>query len=229
MVQSLKIDEGVFNKIPGLVVITGFFDVSTPQPQRIANYLTSSWGKLGQAVREKGVKKHPHIEMWRDALRSAGVPLKKCPSSIEAIAKRTIKSDIPFSINPIVDTYNAISMDLVLPFGAYDVDQLDGSLSLRLCEHPEPFMPLGGGRQEETVVGEIVYADDADILTRHFLWRQAEKGKITDTTRRCVFVCELLASLGKDTILSAKSLIKEKIDTILGASMRDLAIMRSED
>jgi len=226
MVESLRIAEGITAKIPGLVIIVGLLDVGTPQTQLISRYLASSWQKLSDAVQDSGIKKHPHIEMWRKVLRRAGVPLKKCPPSIEAIAKRTTKSDSPFSINPVVDTYNAISMDMVLPFGAFDLDQLDGSLALRICGQPEPFTPLGGVRQEETVVGEIVYADDADILTRHFLWRQAEKGKISGASRRCVFICELLSSMGEDTIQHTKKLIEEKFSSLLGGTLRDVVILR---
>lgn len=169
MGAPLIISDDVAKRIPGLVVIAGILDMGAPHSRLISHYLASSWNKLSSAAREDGHKSHPHIAQWREALRRAGVPLKKYPPSIEAIAKRTMKSDIPFSINPIVDTYNAISMDLVLPFGAYDLDQLDGTLVLRVCKQAEPFTPLGGGQREETVEGEIVYADNAEILTRHFL------------------------------------------------------------
>jgi len=227
MIEPLHISDEVTKKLPGLVVIAGFLDVGSIQTQLISGYLTSSWNKLGTAVREHGGHKaHPHIQQWREALRRAGVSLKKCPPSIEAIAKRTAKSDSPFSINPVVDTYNGISMDLVLPFGAYDLDQLDGPLCLRVCEQPESFTPLGGGKPEETVVGEIVYADDADILTRHFLWRQADKGKITDGSRRFVFVCELIESMGEDTIRSAKGLIEEQFSSLLGGTLSNIVILR---
>ena len=219
----LHISDRVSERIPGLVIIAGVLEVKAPQAAQVSRYLSASWKNLGNAVREHGVKTHPHIEMWRSALRSAGVPLKKCPPSIEAIAKRTTKSDSPFSINPIVDTYNALSMDLVLPFGAFDLEQLEGSLALRVCEQPEPFTSLGGGPREETTAGEIVYADDVDILTRHFLWRQAEKGKITGASKRCVVICELLAEMGEETVQSAKNLIKEKFSSVLGGTL--LAMM----
>ena len=226
MVEPLSISDDVAKKIPGLVIIAGIIEMGEPQTQLVSRYLISSWKKLRNSAREHGYKTHPFIKQWREALRRAGVPLKKCPPSIEAIAKRTTKSDTPFAINSIVDTYNAISMDLVLPFGAYDLDQLDGSLALRVCERPEPFIPLGGGKQEETMAGEIVYTDDADILTRHFLWRQADKGKITDSSKRCVFVCELLASMGEETIHSAKSLIEEKFCLLLAGTLSEVVVLR---
>lgn len=222
----LSVSDGIAVRIPGLVIIAGILEVHTPRTESVARYLGDSWDKLSKAVLQQGVKTHPHIEKWRAALRHAGVPLKKCPPSIEAIAKRTTKSDSPFFINPIVDAYNAISMDLVLPFGAFDLDQIDGSLTLRVCENAEPFTPLGGGPPEETVTGEIVYADDANILTRHFLWRQAEKGKITGASKQCIFVCELLNAMGEDIVQCAKALIEEKFRTVLGGTVRGVVILR---
>jgi len=85
MVEPLRIAEGVADKIPGLAIIAGFLDVAAPQTQPISRYLASSWQKLSTAVRDNGVKKHPHIEQWRAALRRAGVPLKKCPPSIQKV------------------------------------------------------------------------------------------------------------------------------------------------
>lgn len=227
MTEPLRISEDVYQKIPELIIIAGILEIGAPQTDLISRYLISSWSKLAEAVREHGYKTHPLIAQWREALRNAGVPLKKCPPSIEAIAKRTTKSESPFSINPIVDTYNAISMDLVLPFGAYDIEQFDGELSLRVCHGPEPFTPLGGGEQEQTEVGEIIYADNSDVLTRHFLWKQAEKGKITAESARCVFLCELLISMGEESILRAKTLIEEKFSSLLGATVTELSVLKS--
>jgi DNA/RNA-binding domain of Phe-tRNA-synthetase-like protein len=100
------------------------------------------------------------------------------------------------------------------------------SCALRVCEQPESFTPLGGGPQEETVLGDIVYADDAEILTRHFLWRQAEKGKITGASKRCVVICELLAAMGEETLQSSKSLIEDKFCSVLGGTLSGVAVLR---
>ena len=226
MTEPLLIAENVREKIRGLIIITGVLEVGSPNSSLISEYLNSSWQKLAEAVRQHGYKTHPLIAQWREALRSAGVPLKRCPPSIEAIAKRTTKSNRPFSINPIVDVYNAISMDLLLPLGAYDVGQLDGGLSLRVCSAPEPFSPLGGGEPEQTEVGEIVYADRSDILTRHFLWRQAEKGKITSNSRKFVFLCELLDSMGGQMVATARSLVEEKFPSLLGGTLSEVTILK---
>jgi len=221
---NFVISKDVFDKIPGLIVISGLLKVGKPAKEAISSYLNDSWRKISQEVSKQGYKNYPLIAQWREALRGAGVPLKRCPPSIEAIAKRATKINTPFSINPVVDTYNAISMELVLPFGAFDTTQLDGSLYLRVSNGHEPFVPLGSGEPQETEEGEIVYADTSDILTRHFLWRQAEKGKITEQSTECMFLCELLESMGEQTLQKATRLIEDRFFSLLDGSLRDVTI-----
>ena len=96
------ISEEVFERIPGLIIISGILEVGRPAKEAISSYLKQSWRKLSQEVAEEGYKTHPFIAQWREALRNAGVPLKKSPPSIEAIAKRAKKAGDPFSINPTI-------------------------------------------------------------------------------------------------------------------------------
>lgn len=224
---KLTIAPEVFEKIPSLIIITGSTLVRTSNDPVIAEYLSKSYSQLCVEVNNHGYKTHPLISSWRDALIKARIPVKKFPPSIEAMAKRTISSDTPFTINPIVDTYNAISMDLILPFGAYDIDQLDGDLQLRLSSGGEQFRGLGSQESEQTVEGEIVYADDSDVLTRQFLWRQSEKGKILDSTKNIIFVCELLESMGKELVEKSHQLILEKFRTLLNAEVTNLLVLKS--
>lgn len=224
--NKLEIQPEVFQRIPSLIVITGFVEIGSPNVSAVADYLNASWANLANGVKQHGYKNHPMVLQWRDALTKANVPINNFPPSIEAIAKRTEKVDKPFSINPIVDTYNAISMDLALPFGAYDADQLNGNLKLRVSPGGENFFGLGAKEQEQTLSSEIVYSDDDTILTRHFLWRQSDKGKILDSTKNIVFVCELLEEMGEETLNKAVSLIKDKFKELLSADIKEINILK---
>ena len=95
-------------------------------------------------------------------------------------------------IHPIVDCYNALSLDLKLPFGAFDVQQIAGGLELRMSDGGEGFLAIGCEKVELTHAGELVYADREAILTRHFLWRQAERARVSAETKECILLCELL-------------------------------------
>jgi len=226
MDTTLEISSEVYQVIPGLVVISGFLEPGTPDREGISSYLRESWVKLADEVERHGLFTHPRIAPWVEALEGAGVPVKKFPLSILAMGKRASKIRDPFSINPIVDTYNAISMDLLVPGGAYDLSQMDGGLGLRLSMGGEEFLPIGNGKLSHTVSGEIVYSDEVSVLTRMFLWQQSDKAKVSDSSRRLVFVFELLDTLGGDLVTETCAVIEEKFSTLLGGKVHGLSVQR---
>src|SRR4029077_18553358 len=123
-----------------------------------------------------------------------------------------------------VDAYNALSMNLILPLGAYDVDELSGNLHLRTAQEGESFTALGGSSNEPTIASEIIYADDSDVLTRQFLWRQSEKAKITENTKQFLFVCELLQSMGSEVQAHAEKLIATKFKEFFDVEIQNFTI-----
>src|SRR5688500_242350 len=121
MDKRLIVAPEIYERIPGLVVLSGVVDVTQPNAGQIKDYLQEGCQDLRKEVLETGYKTQPRIAQWREALIGARIPVKAYPPSIEAIAKRAMSVPTPFSISPIVDAYNAMSMELVLPLGAFDL------------------------------------------------------------------------------------------------------------
>jgi len=226
MTKALHISSEVYDKIPNLIIVSGKLEIGTPDQEDIQSYLKNSWDNLTKEIERHGHSSHPLIAQWRKALQEAKVSVKKFPPSIQALAKRTQGFDTPFSINPIVDTYNAISMDLVLPGGAYDLPQLDGGLQLRVSKGGEPFSAIGKNENNPTITGEIVYSDDVEVITRQFLWQQADKGKITESTENLVFVFELLSDMGQEVLDNTVRTVKDQFSNLLNGEISDLYIHR---
>ena len=226
MEKALDIASHVYDMLPNLVVISGFLEPRDPDKESISAYLNESWIRLAEEVEKHGLITHPRIAPWMKALQAAGILVKKHPFSILAMGKRASKTRAPFSINPIVDTYNAISMDLINPGGAYDMDQMTGSLKLRLSDGGEVFQPLGNGKVSHTLPGEIVYSDESDVLTRMFLWQQSDKAKIANSSKKLVFVFELLDEMGQGLVNDACRKIEEKFMSLLEAKVYGVSIQR---
>ena len=117
-------------------------------------------------------------------------------------------------------------MSLVLPGGAYDVPQLEGGLQLRVSEGGEAVNAIGKTENNTTIPGEIVYSDDIEVITRQFLWQQADKGKITDSTKNVVFVFELLTDMGQAVLDKTVNTIEEKFSVLLNGEISNLYIHR---
>ena len=69
------------------------------------------------ALAGTNVTDHPHIHCWREAYRSFGAKPKKYLSSIENLVRRTLEGEPIRPILPLVDIYNAVSLEHLLPVG----------------------------------------------------------------------------------------------------------------
>jgi DNA/RNA-binding domain of Phe-tRNA-synthetase-like protein len=136
---------------------------------------------------------HPHIVAWRAAYGSFGAKPSRFRCSAEALIRRALAGELP-PVNRIVDLYNAVSVEHVLPVGGEDRDRLIGNDVLRFADGSEPFEANEAG---ELVVthpepGEVVWADDHGVTCRRWNWRQCARTALTEKVERAFFVVDAL-------------------------------------
>jgi DNA/RNA-binding domain of Phe-tRNA-synthetase-like protein len=168
-------------------------EVEAPQ---LAAAWEEAWVEARDEARPYGnAQSHPRIQPWRDRFRALGVSPKEFPSSIEALLRRTLKGSDPFTINPMVDFYNTVSLHHTVPAGGFDLEHINGPLELRRTRVDDTFLAMDAETPLTVPDGEVAYADGTTILTRHFVWRQARAGLITASTRSVFLVSEVLGEL----------------------------------
>ena len=224
--KLFSVSTEVYNKLPGFILISGLIEVGTVNEPAIKDYLKQSWEGLKQKIANADSVENKRIQSWNETLKAAGVKIKDFPPSIQSISKRASKGGEVFSVNPIVDAYNAISMELALPFGAYDVTELGENLQFRLSAGGEEFIAIGTSENEPTLPGEIVLCDDKGVLTRMFIWRQSGRSKITTASKKFAFVCELLNTMDPGLQEKAKELIIQKMEALIGAKFSEVSIQQ---
>jgi DNA/RNA-binding domain of Phe-tRNA-synthetase-like protein len=126
---------------------------------------------------------HPHVRAWRQAFTRLGIPASKYPSSIESLVRRALKGGAFPRINPMVDLYNSVSLEFLVPVGGHDLAPIEGDIFLGFARGGEPFIPIEGGEEERADKDEVVYKDARAVLTRRWVWRQSNKDKVTADTR----------------------------------------------
>ena len=95
----------------------------------------------------------------RALYRRFGVdPTRHRPSS-EALLRRVRKGDGLPRLNSLVDVANLLSLRLQVPVGLYDLDRVQGGLTLRLGGPGEGY--AGIGKEHVNVEGRICVADEA--------------------------------------------------------------------
>jgi DNA/RNA-binding domain of Phe-tRNA-synthetase-like protein len=192
------VEPDIFDRFPNMclaVVVAHGIDNQADRPE-IEERWQETWADAAAKAAAYGnAQSHPHVQLWRERFREQGISGKQFPSSIEALLRRALKGNAPIYINPLVDFYNTISSRHIVPAGGFDLDQIHGPLELRLSHSGDTFMALDEDLPQAVPPGEIAYADGQTILTRHFVWRQAKTGLITQSTRSVFLVSEVLGKL----------------------------------
>lgn len=149
--------------------------------------------------------------IWRETYKSFGSKPSKYLCAVEALLSRTLKGqDLP-TINQIVDLYNALSIDRMLPIGGEDWDCLKSDLTLRLAIGNEPFITSHGGKEviNYPKPGEVIWADKEGVTCRRWNWRQCRRTALTVDTRNAYFVLDRLSPYPVDSLIDAGNKLTE--------------------
>jgi DNA/RNA-binding domain of Phe-tRNA-synthetase-like protein len=219
----------IFELFPRLrvVVVAGRGLDATAANPGVDALLDEAWRAAGE-LGLPNPQSHPRVGAWREAFRSVGVSPREFPSSIEALLRRAMKGGEPVRINPPVDLYNAVSLRHVVPAGGFDLAAVDGDLELRLSRERDRFDPLGGGEAEEVAPGEVSYAVEREILTRHFVWRQSRLAALHSTTTEAVLLSEILGGIEDEVAAAALHDLSLGLEQLLGAEEIHGAVLRAE-
>lgn len=203
--MKFKIENEVFEKFPDLVVaipvIMGF-DNTKSQDEALAELRGAQEG-LKKTMAQDKFWKDPRITSYLDCFRGFGAdPLKIVPTHV-ALSKRVFEGkDIP-NINPMVNLYNAKSLEYLTPFGGEDLDQVYGDFVLRFAKAGEQWIPIGGAGSKPTFGGDLIWVDDFDVSTKSLNWRQCERTKMTPETKNGYFIMDGFSGVNRDNIQKA--------------------------
>lgn len=159
--------------------------------QRVQEDIRSSFN-------HESLTSHPKIQSWRKAFVFLGAKPKKHRSSVENLYRMAVDGKELRPINKIVDIYNYVCLKYMVPVGGDDLAKVDGDIVLRFAQGDEVFTPLGSDEVQTARKGEVIYADQSEVLCRRWNWRESEKTKMTEQTRDVLLVSEGLPPLGPE-------------------------------
>ena len=160
-----------------------------------------AWIAAWESVGKDGLydaREHPFVKAWRNDFATQGVSMKRFPTSVEALMRRALKGGVPFSINPLVDFYNSITLSFSCPAGAFDIDMISERIELRRTGVGDCFQSLDSSEIAAVPPNEIAYASGTQVLTRHFMWRQSKFALVTPQTQTVFLVAEVPSVAGKE-------------------------------
>lgn len=215
----------ILEKFPGVtigVIIAQEINNEGPTPEEIHEENK----RLQQEIRAQyqsteTLSQHPKIDVWRKAYSAFGGEPKKNKSSIENLYRRIINGEEIGHINKIVDIYNVISLKYMLPVGGEDLDKTEGDILLTCAtENEVPMVLLGEKEPRAPKPGEVIYKDNKSAICRRWNWKEAERTKLTETTKNVILVIESLSLIDPQETAAALEELKEKVEKYCSAKVK---------
>ncbi|WP_460064577.1 B3/B4 domain-containing protein [Pseudomonas sp. S2_H08] len=146
-----------------------------------------------------------HLAAWADAFRKFGAKPQRTPCSAEALRKRVLRDGTLPSLDPIVDLYNAISIEYAIPVGGENIDAYAGSPRLVVADGTEPFdtMKEGVPAVEYPDAGEVVWRDEKGVTCRRWNWRQGVRTRLGADAQNMWFILESLPAMPLEALTEA--------------------------
>lgn len=190
--MKFKIESDIFEKFPGLnigIVIARQIN-NQGRNDELMDLLCEKEKEILAEYDTETLSQYPRIESWRKAYSSFGAKPKKYKSSVESLYRMILNGTNLRHISKIVDIYNHVSIKYMIPVGGDDLAKVDGDIRLKFARGDEIFIPLNSQEEQSAKPGEVVYADEREVLCRRWNWRECDKTKMTEETKDVVLVSE---------------------------------------
>lgn len=172
---TYRIAADVFARFPdyrrGVVVVHGVCNGDSPD--ELLRLLRQEESRARARLNLETLTAEPRLASWREAFRLLGFKPGDFRPSIEALLRRVLRGQELPSINALVDIGNLVSLRHLLPVGGHAIDVLTRDIALRPATGAEDFIPFGAEAVEHPLPGEFVFAEGNQVLTRRWIWRQA--------------------------------------------------------
>jgi DNA/RNA-binding domain of Phe-tRNA-synthetase-like protein len=187
-----RYEPAVLERFPGIVggVIHATGVTNGPTQPGLAEAFAVEQERVITRIGDGPLSEIPSLAAWRRVFRAFGVDPTQYRSAAEALLRRLTKQgDLP-SIGTLVDLANLVSIRYALPVAVFDTRAITGCLVVRFARGDEPWADLGSSTAERPAPGEVVFADEADVvMARRWCWRQsAASAARGDTTEILVTV-----------------------------------------
>jgi DNA/RNA-binding domain of Phe-tRNA-synthetase-like protein len=163
--------------------------------------------------RDTPLREVPALDAWRRAFREFDVKPTQYRSAPEALLRRLKKQgDIP-SISAVVDLMNWVSIKYAMPVAAFNTEHLQLPITVRFARGDERYTPLGGATVQNPEPGEVVFADQTDlVVARRWCWRQSDESAVRPKDKNIIVTIEAHHSNNRPEIESAMT----DLETLLG-------------
>jgi DNA/RNA-binding domain of Phe-tRNA-synthetase-like protein len=173
----------------GVIHATGISN--GPSPAGLMAAFSSEQELVRARIGDTPLSELPALAAWRRAFRAFGVDPTAYRSAAEALLRRLTKQGSLPSINALVDIGNLVAIRYALPVAMFDQRTVSGGTAVRFANGSERFIDLGSGDTESPDPGEVIFIDDAGLVSaRRWCWRQSAESASGATTTEVLVTVE---------------------------------------
>jgi DNA/RNA-binding domain of Phe-tRNA-synthetase-like protein len=210
--------------VGGVIVADGL--QNGPSSQELQAEYETEQKSVNARIGGKPLSEIESLAAWRTAFRRFGVDPTQYRSACEALLRRLTKQGNIPSINTLVDIGNLISIRYGLPVAVFDTRAVQGAISVRFADGSESFTPLGETAPEHPEPGEVIFADDRQlVVARRWCWRQSDESASRETTTNVVVTVEAHHASGHADVQSALDDLVKLLEKYARGSVKKRSIL----
>ncbi len=174
--------------------------------------------KANEALKEKyknfDIETDFILKGFNELHKKIGIKRRKNTPIGESILKQFLKNDKLLEKSKLMDLYNIVTLDSRLSIAIYDIDKIEGDVTLKILEKNQTFLSVDN---EERIAnkGEYVYSDNKNIIYRLEV-EQSNKAIITENTKNTFITIEGNEATSNEYLMEVASEIIELITRYCG-------------
>lgn len=199
--MSFQHDDAIWLEFPelvaGVAVIRGVDDAADVN-DAIARFSAIASDRLDGRTESD----LPEIQAWRRAFARMGLKPTQYRCASESLLRRFRKEGGLPRIHPVIDLCNAISIAFAIPIAVFDLDRVEGDITVRHADGtPNERYEAFSGEFETPAPGEVIFLDEGgNVHARRWTHRQSGRSAIRPETRDLLVVSEAMHETAREDV-----------------------------
>jgi DNA/RNA-binding domain of Phe-tRNA-synthetase-like protein len=182
--------------------------------------------KIRQSHKAELLKDDSTVRAYRDLYWSLGIDPTKTRPSGEALLRRVLHgNDVP-SISNVVDAYNLVSLETIIPLSGFDQDLIFPPLEIRFSTEKDEFKGIGIDEPVKLTEKVLLVADRKQILCV-YPYRDADATKITEKTRDVQIIGYGAPNITRTQLVAAAEKALSYIERVAGGRKETVNVFQS--
>ncbi|MBB6283771.1 B3/B4 domain-containing protein [Geobacillus subterraneus] len=163
-------------------------------PQMLKGRLELFQESIYVELQEKAIADIPELAEWRQAFKQIGTDPGRYRPSSESLYRRIQKRNFIPPIHSAVDVNNFFSLYYKIPLGIYDLDRIEGSVTIAVGTEHDEYIALNG--RSVNFANKLVSKDERGPFGSPIV--DSERTAVTKETKNALQIVYFLPSITED-------------------------------